>query len=33
MERQSQFLIGGRKTTLDAAALEKPAFDFFHIAS
>jgi len=27
MERQSQFLIGGRKATLDAAALEKAAFD------
>lgn len=33
MERQSQFLIGGRKTTLYAAALEKPTFHFFHIAS
>jgi hypothetical protein len=33
MERQSQFLIGGRKTTLYAAALEKPTFHFLHIAS
>jgi hypothetical protein len=33
MERQGQFLIGCRKTTVYAAALEKPAFHFFHIAS
>jgi len=33
MERQSPFLIGGRKTTLYAAALEKPTFYFLHIAS
>ena len=33
MERQGQFLIGSRKATVYAAALEKPTFHFFHIAS
>jgi hypothetical protein len=33
IERQSQFLIGGGKTTLDAAALEKQTFHFLHITS